>query len=68
MHINGELKYSGTETISMSGWTGAWSIGQRGNGTNYLLGELDNLKVYNKALTDTEVLNNFEATRGRYGI
>lgn len=68
MHINGELKYSGTETISMSGWTGLWRIGQRGNGTYYLLGELDNLKIYNKALTDAEVKQNFEATRARYGI
>ena len=68
IHINGELKYSGTETISMSGWTGIWRIGQRGNSTNYLLGDLNNLKVYNRELSTSEVARNFEALRGRYGI
>ena len=29
---------------------------------------IDDVRVYNRALSDSEILNNFNATRGRYGI
>ena len=31
-------------------------------------GEIANVKIYNKALTSTEVLQNFNATKGRFGL
>jgi hypothetical protein len=31
-------------------------------------GKIYSVKAYSKALTDTEVANNFDALRGRYGI
>jgi hypothetical protein len=36
--------------------------------TGHFKGNIGNIKVYNKVLTATEVKQNFEATRGRYGI
>jgi len=40
----------------------------RGNGLNYTTGNLSSLKIYNRALSASEISQNFNATRGRYGI
>jgi hypothetical protein len=37
-------------------------------GGEYSLSRIANVSVYNRALTPLEVSQNFEATRGRYGI
>ena len=39
-----------------------------GNSSDYLKGRISSVKVYNRALTATEIRQNFEALRGRYGI
>ena len=39
-----------------------------GNGNEPFDGKISNVKVYTKALTATEVAQNFNALRGRYGI
>jgi hypothetical protein len=36
--------------------------------SGYFKGGIGSIKIYNRALTATEVMQNFEATRGRYGI
>ena len=36
--------------------------------TGYFKGDIGTVKVYDRALTDLEVQQNFNATRGRYGI
>lgn len=45
------------------------SIGRAGsfNG-QYFPGQISNISIYNRALTHQEIINNFNATRGRYGI
>ena len=43
-------------------------IGNAGNGNEPFDGKISNVKVYTKALTATEVAQNFNALRGRYGI
>jgi len=45
-------------------------IGWRNNGlsTHYFKGSISNLKFYNRSLSSAEIQQNFEATRGRYGI
>jgi len=35
---------------------------------NYVNGNISNVSIYNRALSATEVLQNFNALRGRYGI
>lgn len=36
--------------------------------TNYFTGSIFNMMVYNRALTETEISQNFNAIRGRYGV
>lgn len=44
-------------------------IGRFGSSSTYYAnGEISQVKIYNKALTEAEVKQNFEATRSRYGI
>lgn len=46
---------------------GRWNGGIYGPG-RYWKGSMSVFKTYNRALSDTEVLHNFNAFRGRYGI
>jgi hypothetical protein len=50
----------------------AFLIGAKLNASNLLVnyfnGKISNVKMYNKTLTATEVKQNFNALRGRYGI
>ena len=42
-------------------------IGSTGSGSNFN-GNIGQVKIYNRALTEQEILQNFNATRFRYGI
>jgi hypothetical protein len=45
------------------------SIGYGKEGSNrYLNGQLSNIKIYNKALTQQEILQNYNATKSRFGL
>lgn len=45
------------------------TVGSLGEGTTYLTnGRISSVKIYNRALTATEVAQNFQALKGRYGI
>jgi len=68
VYYNGELESSAAANFTAKDWSNIWRIGQRGNGSWYYQGELPILKVYNRALTSTEVLQNFNATKSRFGI
>ena len=68
IHVNGKLTNEYNETVSIAGWSRFWTIGQRGNGSGWFLGKLDNLMSYNRELTTEEIAQNFNALRGRYGI
>lgn len=39
-----------------------------GNGSRYFLGNVSNVSIYNRTLSATEVLQNFNSLRGRFGI
>jgi hypothetical protein len=69
------------QTLSDAGSTGSFStitttsaitLGSRDGtntyGTKYFTGNIGNATIYNRALTALEVSQNFEATRGRYGV
>lgn len=68
IYINGKLNSSYTETIPVAPWTGDWLLGQRGNSTYWYGGEISSMNVYNRTLSSDEISDNFNATRGRYGI
>lgn len=44
------------------------AINNRGNIVNYTNCSIPSFKIYNRVLTDTEVLSNFNSTRGRFGL
>lgn len=54
------------DTIYLS--MGQNTVASGGIGGKYFPGKMSNFKMYNRALTDSEVKFNFEALRGRYGI
>lgn len=59
--------YSGTGTIATN--TGGQWIGIYGGAGGYPYnGSLSICRVYNRVLTAAEVLQNFNATKSRYGI
>lgn len=55
-------------TFTYLGTTGPYEIGYPGAGGSWLIGEMPFMKVYNRALTPQEILQNFNATRSRFGI
>jgi len=61
----------GTQTVSGT-LTSSFSnrhIGRFGSSNSYYLnGDISNTQIYNRALTEDEIKQNFEALRGRYGI
>lgn len=67
-YYNGALETSAAATLTALDWSSIWRIGQRGNNTMFFEGELPVLKVYNRALTAAEILQNFNATKSRFGL
>lgn len=57
---SGAKSISGTFTINMIGRYQVQGYG--------LDGVMDDIRIYNRALSPQEIINNFNATRGRYGI
>jgi len=68
IYVNGVAEDSHTPTLPAAAWTGDWRIGARWNNTFNLNGEIPILKVYNQALTSTEITKNFNAIRSRFGL
>ena len=69
VQVSATLEGGSVSTISGSGIgnTVPLTIGYRTFG-NYFLGQIGVTKIYNRALTEQEILQNFNATRFRYGI
>lgn len=68
IYVNGTIKNSGTTTVKIS-WPNsvAW-IGRRLDTSEPFNGRISSVKIYNRALTATEVLQNYNALRSRFGI
>jgi len=62
-YINGVGGVSTTE----NGWWDVpdWKIG-RGYSTHYFYGDMGAIRIYNRVLTDAEILQNYEATKPRF--
>jgi hypothetical protein len=66
LYVDGVSVGSTTSSSSIQPYAGNFYIGKLD--TRYFLGEISQVKIYNKALTAAEVKQNFEAVRPRYGI
>jgi hypothetical protein len=59
----------GTSSNSPSGWGSTYYLGSIVvNNTECLKGNIGTTMVYNRALSSTEISQNFNALRGRYGV
>lgn len=70
IYVNGVLKASGgASNLNYGGGTNLGYVGRFSASANLFNGSIQNIKhYYAKALTATEVRQNFEALRGRFGI
>jgi hypothetical protein len=70
LYINGQLASSGSSTslnnVSITPNNNNAAIGRAGN--FYTGCQIPSARLYNKALTQAEVLQNYNATKGRYGL
>jgi hypothetical protein len=71
-YLNGVLKK--TDTIDTIPFTGVQSVLRVGAANNvgsysyYSKSNISNVKMYNRALTELEIKQNFNALRGRFGL
>ena len=65
LYLNGVLGSTATSIAISSG--GICKIGEHSNGQS-IPGYVPIAMVYNRALTSTEILQNYNATKGRYGL
>ncbi len=70
MYMNSSLIGSTTySTLNNITTTASIKIGYRGFDANtYFAGKLAKLQIYNRALSATEVMQNYNATKGRFGL
>ncbi len=71
IYLNGALDSTkGSRTSIQNGTDTTATIGRRNYSGNeeYFGGKIDIATVYNRALSSTEVLQNFNAKRGRFGV
>ena len=70
LYINGNLKNSdGGGIESVTGNSGEFTLGSFANGiAPFFAGNISNAVFYNKSLTAAEVLQNYNATKGRFGL
>ena len=68
LYKNGVLVNSTAASGSLSSVNDSVDIGRNSNSTEYLNGRLANVHIYSNASTDAEVLQNFNALRGRFGL
>jgi hypothetical protein len=68
IYTNGVLVNSGAFTAAIATSTQPMYTFRRSDSATYMAGRLSSLAVYNRALSATEILQNFNALRGRYGV
>ena len=61
--VDASINQNRTDPVHVGGNLYLWSASSR-----YWNGKINFVSVYNRALTNTEIKQNFEAMRGRYGI
>ena len=67
IYINGVLNSTTTGNISFGSLATNNDIGRLGDGRQYFNGKISNLQTYNRALSASEILQNFDGTKTRFG-
>lgn len=67
IYVNGILESTTARTGTIS--PGALNIGSNsGSSSEYFVGDISFVRMYNRVLSTTEIYQNFQAARGRFGI
>lgn len=67
-YSNGILIVSGSDNGNIGSWGTTFNIGRYGGGGYTHKGNISSILVYNKGLTQSEIQQNFNATRARYNV
>lgn len=67
-YLNGTQKFNSTTHTYWATTLPSISIGSGFDASRYFKGKIANTQIYNRALTADEISQNFNATRGRFGI
>lgn len=67
LYIQGVLNATGSAG-NPSALTGAFNVGATTTPVGFVNGQMSNWLYYNRRLTSSEVMQNFNATRARYGV
>lgn len=67
IYLNGELKVQSSSTF-VSSTLDFTHLFSRNSNTNYFLGDFSLVHLYNRELSTSEIKNNFQTLRGRFGI
>jgi hypothetical protein len=72
IYTNGVETATGTFTGAQYNYANPFMVGDGNNGSNTtwypFSGRISNVKVYNRTLSTLEILKNFNALRGRFGV
>jgi hypothetical protein len=68
VYVNGVVQATGTNTVSTQNTSNPISIGAYYNGNYAMEGALPYYALYNRELSSDEVLQNYNATKGRFGL
>ncbi len=66
LYVNGTLNSAYTGNLSPHGGDGSVNVGRFGAG-NFMNGRVSEFYCYNNALSASDILNNYNATKSRYG-
>ena len=68
IYINGVEDNSSSSVLTSSSSYYGNDIGRLGEGSQYFNGKISGVQVYNRSLTSTEVLQNYNSLKGRFGL
>ena len=69
LYVNGELNFTVSLGFTIGHWNAAATIGRRATISNYYWeGDIASVRVYNYALPPDQILDNYNATKGRFGL
>jgi len=68
IYINGNVNYNGDFNPQVSGGDTTFGLAQASGGETWFGGNVATAKVYNRILSATEILQNYNATKTRFGL
>ena len=67
LYVNGSLQYTGTDT-SINTTNSTLKLGTNNAGTLFFNGRISSASVYKKALSDSEIMKNYNSMKSKYGL